>query len=518
MKKLSLLFFSLFICAMCNAQGQVIDRHPASQIFAIDYQSGQEIQVAGDQAILFKDAFIDLVAATPQSRQILRMTPGRKMAVIKQIDPQQKINGYQLTWQGVNLNRTWPLGTFYYNIDENALYYFDPGVNNWTPVDVEGPNQSNLDRCRTYASFNGNAQGNVPDLSVNGQQGTSDLSAGGQDQASADMQVGLDTLSDEDIRASVAPPELPQYEQPACPTEGYLWQPGYWGWNPVAVDYYWVAGVWVAPPHPGLLWTPGYWGFVDGVYLFHRGYWGATVGFYGGIHYGYGYFGVGFYGGGWRGGVYLYTTAVVRVNTTVIHNTYVDNTVIRNTTVVNRTSFNGRGGVVARPTAVEISASREQHFAPTNVQMAHQRASFNDRSQFAAANNGRPTVITMSHVTANPVMYNSRNNFNSRSNNVGQPKPNNGNSFNQPRPNNGNGFSQPRPNNGNSFNQPRPNGSNNAVQPRPNNGNGLSQPRSNGNFQNGTQRQAQPSRGNFNRQQRQPNEPWPNNGKRKNDR
>src|ERR1700743_753666 len=104
MKKLSLLTLSMLVYSLGWAQNSVVDTHPASQIFAIDYQSGQEIQVAGDQAIAFKDAFIDLVSATPQSRQILRMTPGRKMAVIKQIDPQQKINGYQLTWQSVTFN------------------------------------------------------------------------------------------------------------------------------------------------------------------------------------------------------------------------------------------------------------------------------------------------------------------------------------------------------------------------------------------------------------------------------
>lgn len=500
MKKLSLLILSLLIYSMGRSQGQVVDRHPSSQIFAIDYQSGQEIQVAGDQAILFKDAFIDLVAATPQSRQILRATPGRKMAVIKQIDPQQKINGYQLTWESVGFNRERPLCTFYYNIDENSLYYFDPGVNNWSAVPIEGPNQANLDNCRTYAGFNANQQGNVPDLSANGnsQQSAPDLSANGnQDQATADMQNGLDTLSNEDLQTSVAPPELPEYEQPPCPTDGYLWQPGYWSWNPAAVDYYWVPGVWVAPPHPGLLWTPCYWGFVNGVYLYHRGYWGTTVGFYGGIHYGYGYVGVGFIGGGWRGGVYRYNTAVVHVNTVVVHNTYVDNTVIRNTTVVNRTSFNGRGGVTARPTATEIAAVHEQHFAPTRMQMAHQQASFNDKSQFASVNRGRPSVTTQSHITANPAMYNNRNNFNSKPNNTGtpgQPRPNNGNGFNQPRPNNTGTPGQPRPNNGNGFNQPKPNNTGN-----------VGQQKQNGGFQNDNQKQQ--NRGNFNRQQKQPKQP-----------
>src|ERR1700759_1955093 len=88
------------------------------------------------------------------------------------------------------------------------------------------------------------------------------------------------------ISANIAPPALPVYEQPACPTPGYMWQPGYWAYDPED-GYYWVPGVWVAPPQTGYLWTPPYWGFSAGVYGFHAGFWGPTVGFYGGINYGF---------------------------------------------------------------------------------------------------------------------------------------------------------------------------------------------------------------------------------------
>src|ERR1700742_1600375 len=74
------------------------------------------------------------------------------------------------------------------------------------------------------------------------------------------------------ISANIAPPELPVYVQPPCPTDGYLWQPGYWAYDQDANDYYWVPGVWIAPPSPGLLWTPCYWGFAGGLYGFHAGY------------------------------------------------------------------------------------------------------------------------------------------------------------------------------------------------------------------------------------------------------
>jgi hypothetical protein len=59
-----------------------------------------------------------------------------------------------------------------------------------------------------------------------------------------------------------------------------------------------------------MLWTPPYWGWDGGVYIFHAGYWGATVGFYGGIAYGCGYTGAGYDGGYWRGGSFFYNRSV----------------------------------------------------------------------------------------------------------------------------------------------------------------------------------------------------------------
>src|SRR3984957_4108206 len=131
------------------------------------------------------------------------------------------------------------------------------------------------------------------------------------------------------VSIAIAPPVIPVYAQPPCPTEGFLWTPGYWAYGPAG--YYWVPGVWVAPPRVGVLWTPGYWGFAGGLYGWHAGYWGPHVGFYGGINYGFGYGGVGFVGGTWAGGGFRYNTAVVNVNTTIVHNTYIDRTVVNNT-------------------------------------------------------------------------------------------------------------------------------------------------------------------------------------------
>jgi chorismate mutase len=164
------------------------------------------------------------------------------------------------------------------------------------------------------------------------------------------------------------------------------------------MGYYWVPGVWLAAPQPGFLWTPGYWGFAGGAYGWHGGYWGPHVGFYGGINYGFGYGGVGFGGGEWAGGVFRYNTAVMNVDRSVVRNVYVNNTVINNTTVVNRTSFNGPGGIAARPTPQEESFGHEHHIQPTANQLAHEQTARNDRSQWASSNHGRPGTAAMDSV------------------------------------------------------------------------------------------------------------------------
>jgi YXWGXW repeat-containing protein len=198
------------------------------------------------------------------------------------------------------------------------------------------------------------------------------------------------------VSIHIGPPALPVYTQPPCPQEGFLWTPGYWAYG--SMGYYWVPGVWVAAPHPGFLWTPGYWGFVGGVYGWHGGYWGPHVGFYGGINYGFGYGGVGFGGGEWVGGAFRYNTAVMNVDRTVVHNVYVNNTVIRNTTVVNHASFNGEGGIVARPSPQEEAFAHENHVPPTANQLSHEQAASSDRSQWASSNHGKPANVAMDRV------------------------------------------------------------------------------------------------------------------------
>jgi hypothetical protein len=191
-----------------------------------------------------------------------------------------------------------------------------------------------------------------------------------------------------DVSINQPPPELPVYEQPPLPAPGYIFMPGYWAYGDEG--YYWVPATWVEPPEPGLLWTPGYWGWNSGRYLFNAGYWGATVGYYGGINYGFGYGGFGYEGGYWRGGVFNYNRAVNRFGGVHVTNVYE-----RNVThvTVNRYSFNGPGGVNRQPRPEELAAARETHVPPTAMQTQHFQEARHDRALLASVNHGRPAVL-----------------------------------------------------------------------------------------------------------------------------
>ena len=203
--------------------------------------------------------------------------------------------------------------------------------------------------------------------------------------AAAHAQIAID------VSVDVAPPPLPYYEQPPIPTEGYIWAPGYWAWDQVALDYYWVPGTWVEPPQPNLLWTPAWWGWADGRYGFHPGYWGPEVGFYGGIDYGFGYTGDGYYGGRWDHGVFFYNRTVNNFTNVRITNVYNQTVVINNN--ASRASFNGgNGGIQARPTPQQEAFARERHVEATPLQRQHAEVASKDRSLFSKQNHGEPAV------------------------------------------------------------------------------------------------------------------------------
>jgi len=197
------------------------------------------------------------------------------------------------------------------------------------------------------------------------------------------------------ITVAFGPPALPVYELPICPGEGYLWVPGYWAWDPDFGDYYWVPGTWILAPEPGFLWTPGWWGWQDAGFIFHEGFWGPEVGFYGGINYGFGYFGEGFVGGRWDGGRFRYNTAVLNVNTTIIHNTYIDRTVIVNN--VNHVSYNGgEGGLRIRPNPEQERVAQLRHIPPVAAQQQHIQAARGNPELRASQNQGRPPIAATS--------------------------------------------------------------------------------------------------------------------------
>jgi YXWGXW repeat-containing protein len=218
--------------------------------------------------------------------------------------------------------------------------------------------------------------------------------------ALAGLAVGLMTLGNGGttsaqvsvgISVNFAPPELPVYEQPLCPGEGYIWTPGYWAWDPDYGDYYWVPGTWVLAPQPGYLWTPPYWGWSGVAFVFHEGYWGPRVGFYGGINYGYGYTGRGYYGGRWERDRFYYNRNVNNINVTQIHNVY--NTTVVNNVNVTRVSYNGgNGGIRERANRQEEEAARERHIGAVPVQQQHVQEARTDRALKASDNHGKPPI------------------------------------------------------------------------------------------------------------------------------
>jgi WXXGXW repeat (2 copies) len=200
----------------------------------------------------------------------------------------------------------------------------------------------------------------------------------------AHAQIGIDI--------TLAPPELPDYDQPPLPAPGYLWIPGYWAWG--LDGYYWVPGYWEQPPEVGLLWTPGYWGWHEGSYVWNEGYWGPHVGFYGGVNYGFGYAGTGYEGGRWDHGVFAYNQTVNNFGGVHVTNVYNQTVVVNNVT---RVSFNGgTGGTTVQATPQEVAMAHEQHIQPTAAQMQHQQTASANPALRASENHGRPEIAAVS--------------------------------------------------------------------------------------------------------------------------
>lgn len=197
------------------------------------------------------------------------------------------------------------------------------------------------------------------------------------------------------VGASVqfAPPVLPVYAQPPMPEAGYLWTPGYWAWAEPA-GYYWIPGTWVRPPSVGVLWTPPYWALYNGSYVFHTGYWGAHVGFYGGVNYGHGYGGVGYQGGRWDNGHFAYNQSVNNFGAVHVENAYRQNVPIGNQSHL---SFAGaRGGIPIAPRTAERAAENEAHMPVTAEQTGHFASAVAHPGLAAGHDNGRPEIAATS--------------------------------------------------------------------------------------------------------------------------
>jgi hypothetical protein len=203
---------------------------------------------------------------------------------------------------------------------------------------------------------------------------------------------------EEDQSTDVAPPELPTYDQPPIPGDGYAWTPGYWAWSDDEQDYYWVPGTWVLAPQSGYLWTPGFWSSETTVYYWHPGYWAPHVGFYGGLCYGFGYCGRGFDGAYWKGGHLFYNRLAANLGTAPIPHVYSSPVAGGGAT----TSFNGgTGGTTARPDAAEQTAAHENHLPLTSQQREQRAAAVREVGLRWTANQGVPPVAA----TARPADF-----------------------------------------------------------------------------------------------------------------
>ena len=172
----------------------------------------------------------------------------------------------------------------------------------------------------------------------------------------------------------IVPPPLPMYAQPPVPGDGYLWTPGYWGWNERARDYNWVPGTWVRPPKVNFLWTPGYWAFQESSYRWHTGYWGPRVGYYGGLNYGYGYGGNGYEGGRWDHGYFRYNQAVNNVPAGGVYRVYNAPVIVRNQASRARATSGGiRLPMRSPPPMQNVDGQAEAHAGSTLEQVNHEK-------------------------------------------------------------------------------------------------------------------------------------------------
>jgi hypothetical protein len=127
--------------------------------------------------------------------------------------------------------------------------------------------------------------------------------------------------------------------------------------------------------------------------MWHAGYWGPHIGFYGGVNYGFGYFGEGYEGGYWRGRTFYYNRTVNNIRITNVH-IYNRNVVVRERT---RIAYNGGpGGINRRPSHDDQRFMHERHFEATHMQVEHEHGARGNREFLASVNHGRPAIAATS--------------------------------------------------------------------------------------------------------------------------
>ena len=232
----------------------------------------------------------------------------------------------------------------------------------------------------------------APASAASDQSAPASSASAGEDSEDTDEAANVETPTE---TAQQPPPPLPEYDQPPCPGDGYIWTPGYWGY--ASSGYYWVPGAWVRAPYEGALWTPGYWGFTAGHFAYYPGHWGTHIGYYGGINYGFGYIGRGYEGGYWNSGHFTYNRAYTNVNQTVVHNVY-NYKVVNEKVNVTRVSYNGgSGGVHVRPGPSELAARREPVAPRMTAQVQREQQARANHAQFVSVNHGRPANPVLNH-------------------------------------------------------------------------------------------------------------------------
>src|ERR1700719_1829867 len=75
---------------------------------------------------------------------------------------------------------------------------------------------------------------------------------------------------------------------------------------------------------------------------------------------------------------------------------------INNRTVNNHVSFNGPGGINARPTAAEEAAAHNRHIEATESQRAHEQEARNDPNQHYSVNHGHPKTVVKTAAGEHP--------------------------------------------------------------------------------------------------------------------